>query len=336
MKVMKKLELFLVLLLTLGSQQLFAVADPNWYETTFFVSTSMEDYSQDIKDYNTDMYVGYVAIAPVSAWSNPWDEDLTLVISTPSGSTINPLRIYKENDPTVSFPASIKVETSKKKDDVVGNQLPFTVPYILPESYTQFTLRLTIDTQIFMEEMAYSGNYSLPFRVTAYIDYDTTDEVEIGSFDYVVRVKYTDRVPTYVTTQININAFPAASSIDIPALQTSGASVPVGSVEVIINDPSEQNDYFVRIGPVEAMGNPLAQFLFKKVNGTVEIPYKVRATHPDSILPEPTFFDLEVRNFSGGVHSDTFDLEISDMNYDDVTYTVGDYTSEIQVDIIRN
>ncbi|WP_422479613.1 hypothetical protein [Pleomorphochaeta sp. DL1XJH-081] len=332
----KKLALFLILLFTLNSMQLFAAADPNWYETTFFVSTSMEDYSQDIKDYNTDMYVGYVAIAPVSAWTNPWDGDLTLVISSPSGNPINPLRIYKENDPTVSFPASIKVEAPKKKDDVVGTQLPFTFPYTLPENYTQFTLRLTVDTQIFMEEMAYSGNYSLPFRVTAYIDYDTTDEVEIGSFDYVVRVKYTDRVPTYVTTQININAFPAASSIDIPALQTSGASVPVGSVEVIINDPSEQNDYFVRIGPVEAMGNPLAQFLFKKVNGTVEIPYKVRATHPDSILPEPTFFDLEVRNFSGGVHSDTFDLEISDMNYDDVTYTVGDYTSEIQVDIIRN
>jgi hypothetical protein len=186
-----------------------------------------------------------------------------------------------------------------------------------------------------MEEMAYSGNYSLPFRVTAYIDYDTTDEVEVGSYDYVIRVKYTDRVPSEVTTSITIQKFPAADTIDIPSLQSSNGSVTVASVDVTINEWGN-NDYSIKISPAQSMGNLFETFRFKKINGTVEIPYKVRATHPDSILAEATAFEIGVRNYTSGVHSDSFDLIISDMNYDDVTYTVGDYTSEIQVDIIRN
>jgi hypothetical protein len=111
--------------------------------------------------------------------------------------------------------------------------------------------------------------------------------------------------------------------------------VTVASVDVTINEWGN-NDYSIKISPAQSMGNLFETFRFKKINGTVEIPYKVRATHPDSILAEATAFEIGVRNYTSGVHSDSFDLIISDMNYDDVTYTVGDYTSEIQVDIIRN
>jgi hypothetical protein len=306
----------------------------------------------DITYYNNNAYLGQVQVLPgqdfydnhgFDSYGNPWLGELTLVISSP----LSTFQFTLVGDDTKTFPITIDVMKNGSIPHEMGlTESPAEIPIPLTwGSYPTYTFLIDITTHP-GKPTPYRGTYYSVLRFELYYNYnDEANRKRVGDEIYTMTGHFINQGGggQFVQTDLLVERYTSASNIDVPALQTTESQLKVGMVNFFSDDDGDSG-YTILISPGE---NPFGKFAFFKTgNSAISIPYKVFVT-PERSLTDiqgtPTYGSQE-RAFSvvvsekgiSGFWQDSFELGIAQMNYEQVSYTTGDYTSLIQIELVRN
>lgn len=319
-------------------------AIPEWYIVEFTQNNWFYGNQTDIQWQDSVFRdIGQVQIRRADNWWEyaalgfEWNRNTTLVISSP----LSDFRLVNIDDTTKTFPATIQVEISKK-ESALATISPTVVPIPIPFNKTSILphFSLSIDVQPYPE---YYGTYTSAINFKIYVDYGLSTQVEIGSAIFNVLVYYVQQSPGSgdpedpIFTNLMVQKYPEADTIDIPQLENTQGMTTVAFAVFSSNDDDESNSYTIRISPGETFTTEDVFAFYKNTNNSVYVPYKlVVPTRTSS--QTGTFTITPPAIVSQGYWSDYFDLAITEMNYPNppLPYTTGDYTSLIKIELIRN
>lgn len=316
---------------------------PEWYTVDFSQYTWFANNQTDIQWNYIDRIIGQVEVRSANNWweyknaGEVWNGNFTLVISSP----INDFHLTNVDDNTKIFPAFITAEMDKKTE-VIANTSPTIIPFTLPRDKDSIIPKFYITiSPNFDNPLEYQGTYISVIHMEVYVDYGLPTQVLIDDSYFNVLVYFITQSAGSggggdVFTNLMISRYPGADGVDIPTLQNSQGSLTVAGITFSSNDNNDANSYEILISPGE---DPIAgEFaFFKDTNPAVYIPYKVHVptrtvsyTGPFSVAPP----DKGPADF----WTDFFELAITEMNYPNPpkSYTAGDYTSLIQIQLIKN
>jgi hypothetical protein len=311
-------------------------AEPG-YRVDFQQDINSTNNSYDIAYYKTNVSLGQVQILPNDyyyAHPTEWvGGPFTLVISSPMGN----FDMFQMANQTNSFPTTVKV--LKGGVPVASGQT--TSPYVLElpnqSLYYSPVYQFRLDIQSHPgRPNPLRGNYYSVIKFELYKDYGTENQQLLDEKIYNIYTHYvsTDsELGSSITTDLVVDRYATASDIDLPSLQNSGGSLKVGSVSFFSNDSSDTSTYAISVSPV---GDPLGPFTFIRSGGTtITIPYKVFIPSKPVLGSQRYAFTVPIETKSiSGVWQDSFELGITQINYDSVQYATGEYTSNLQIELI--
>jgi hypothetical protein len=315
--------------------------DPDWFYVYFHQEDWFANNKTDLRYNYANRYIGQLQFGPDQYYYNlsgtGWPEDFTLVVSTP----FDGFHLTNVDDETLTFSAYLDITKDGnlvRRVQSAEEIIPYTVPWAQRPLF-QFTI--TIFPR-FDDQETYKGTYFLPLNMELYVNYGDDDEAKIGESLFNILVYFVEKSSSTpggggqgsVFTNLWIQRYSTADGVDIPTLQQSQGSLPVGSVNFSSNDKKNSSSYLIRISPGE---DPNSIFAFhKQGNATTAIPYKVYVPGRSQLGSQDGSFDIPVTTRSpAGYWQDYFELGITQMNYLNWSYTVGNYTSLIQIELLK-
>lgn len=343
MSTKRRVSLLLIILFAVTT--LFA-AIPEWYVVDFGQYGWFADNQTDIQWNYIHRTIGQVQVRKANNWWSYqnqgaiWNGNFTLVISSP----LNDFHLTNVDDSTKTFPGEVFVDLEDGTDEYNFTSSPGRVDFTLPTPDDSILPRfyLTI-TPNFDNQTEYQGTYTSVIHMEVYVDYDDVDNrVLIGESYFNVLVYFITKSEGSsgggtIFTNLMISRYPQADGIDIPTLQTTQGSLTVAGVTFSSNDNKSNSSYEILVTPISPPGalNTDSFAFFKDGNPAIYIPYKVHApTRTPSYTGE--FSVVPPAIGPAGYWTDFFELGITEINYSDRSYTVGDYTSLIQIQLIKN
>ena len=328
-----KLLSLIIILTLLWMPVLFA--EPG-YQVDFQQDINSMNDAYDIAYYNTNVSLGQVQILPNDYYYDHPTEwvggPFTLVISSPLGD----FNVFQISNQTNTFPVTVKVlgvpTTTGQTTSPYVIALPDQSLYYSP--VYQFRLDIAVHPG---RPTPLRGNYYTVLKFELYKDYNDTDNRQLlGEKVYNIYTHYvsTDsELGSTITTDLVVERYATASDIDLPSLQNSGGSLKVGSVSFFSNDSSDTSSYSISISPVD---DPFGPFTFTRSGGTtITIPYKVFIPSKPVLGSQRYAFTVPIETKSiSGVWQDSFELGITQINYDAVQYATGEYSSNLKIELI--
>lgn len=308
-------------------------ADPDWYDIDITQDSWLASNTHDLVWGGENLYVGHIDMEPKHHQKPDfWDPEITLVFTSSHEQT----RLVNTNDPDKYFPCYL---TFPIYGDTTGTYYVDRSPFIITTEvnwYAGGNLNLTIPAMS-GDDTGYEGTYTTFFRIRAYTDYGTDDEVLLAEEVLNIVVYYKTRTPLppgeTVFTNLLLQRYAAADNIDVVQMQQTQSSLTVGSVTFSSTDRRRNVNYLLRISPAEAPATGV--FAFHKTSGIGStIPYKVHI--PGRTTPTTSSFDSAVPEKGPAGYWQDF-IEIAISNFDPyATYGAGQYTSRILIELIVN
>lgn len=347
MKLLRVAIISLFVLVFAGSLTVSAV-EPEWYYVDFHQECWFADNKTDIRYNHTDRYIGQIQFGPDQYFYDNngagWNGNFSLVVSTPFDG------FYLQNveDSAKTFPAHLDINRNGNLQHQVQTSFStFNYPVAWNTGRPLFSFSITIFPR-FDDEQGFKGTYFLPLTIALYVDYGTEDELLIEESLFNILVYFVESSSSggpgspgggqgggNIFTNLWIQRYPSADGVDIPSLQLSQGSLAVGAVNFSSNDKRNPSKYLIKLSPGE---NPEGMFAFHKQGSTSSspIPYKVYIPTRTSLGSQSTAFSVPVETRSpAGYWQDYFEVGITQMNHLGWTFTAGDYTSLIQIELIR-
>lgn len=327
----------LVLVLLSVTTTLFASVNPDWYTVEFYQDSYTESGNWDLRYYNDQVYLGQVQVRPSDLFYNTpgvvWNGNITLVITSPYPT----FRYVKVADDTIFYPVTLDIlrNGSVPQGGSLTNS-PSSVALNLALNDTP-TFHFIMDINVPGDNANWRrGYYFASFTFSIFADYGTADEQQIGG-DLFTSTAYFFRQSSggnSVHTSLLVDRYASASGIDVPTLQSTQGSLKVAAVN-FFSDDSGDTSYSIRISPGE---NPTGSFAFhRNTGGSNSIPYRVFVPSRSSIGSQSIAFSVPVLTRSpSGLWQDAFELGITQVNQNGVSYITGEYTSLIQIELISN
>ena len=348
--------LLLILMSLLGLTVVHADVQPSWY----FVDFQQEDWfannNTDLRYNHTNKYIGQVQFGPDNYFYNRngagWNGNFSIVITTP----FDGFYLRHVEDSTKTFNAWVDLLLNgafMERADTDETAFNYSVPWGAGRPLFQFYI--TVQPR-FDDPNYFQGTYFLPLNIAIYIDYELDTEVLLEESLFNILVYFVEPSSgsggngggggsgNEVFTNLWVDRYATAEGVDIPTLQTTGSSLVVGSVHFTSTDKKNNSSYSIDIYPGE---DPLGDFAFHKVgtSGTI-IPYKVFVTPERAITTlqgtpaygsQASAFTVPVTTRSAaGFWQDFFEVGITNMNYDNLSFTAGDYTSLIKIELKKD
>ena len=337
----RRISSVLLALLCLAVPFILLADDPAGpgFTVDFVQDMNSANGSYDIAWYNKNVSLGQVQILPNDYYyqhPSEWDSSpFTLVISSPLGS-FKVVQIGNENN---TFPITMYVRQGNT--NIVPGQTsePMIVPIPGMSSVSPtpvYSFRMDIKPHP-GRPTPLRGNYYAVLRFELFKDFGLDTQRQIGEKIYNIFTQFVEPGQggnIGVFTDLVVDRYHTASNIDIPTLQSTNGSLKVGSVSFFSNDSSDSSGYSVIISPSV---NPAGKFTFTRNGGTANaIPYKVFI--PNRAIGSQSYaFPVPITTKSiSGVWQDSFELGITQMNYDSVSYATGEYTSTLRIELVSN
>ena len=326
----------LVLLFILSSQMLWSAANPAWYSITLQQWGSLFNNSIDLNwnsSTSTDISFGQIQTRPATGFYTnppfPEYEKLNIEVSVPNGE----MRLYKIGDNSEWFNYSLFIQEERTKDPTRRNHYPIIFPYTFEveagkdNNTTNTVLYINIVRKTGGGSGAF-GTYYSPILVRV-LDKDGFFLAE-KTYNIVVFNKKRGTGGGDLFSVLFVEQYAAAQNIDVALIQNHNATLTVGAVSFMSNEPA--NTYRLRISP-----HPLTTGSFAFINTstpTVQIPYQV--TLPGRISTSHSVaFDHPIQYTNVGGHWQDR-LEVAIRNIASGNIRAGQYTSTIAVELIIN
>jgi hypothetical protein len=333
--------LFIMTLMTLLMPiSIGAAVQSNWYSVEFFQEQDTADYSWDITEENIDVPIGHFTVEASDLYADPqWEGNLQFKIISLIG-TFDFLQMVNDNNEPYMVPFTIRVRKGQtivtEYVDLAPGSHYVDIPLTLLEGETaDFSISFDA-TPHPGRPVPRRGTYYTALRFELYVDEMGEDWVHIGQDAFNLTSYYIEPQPGQgntptILTDLLVDRYSSADQIDIPTLQMTQGSLVIGNVSFFSNDDSNAT-YRIRISP-DTKTYPYFAF-YKVSNPNVIVPYKVVIPSENTIGSHSGEFDVLVTNMDP-YWQKSFELAITQMNYDDLSFSVGEYTSVISIELLR-
>ncbi len=327
---------YLIFFLILSSQILWSAANPAWYTIVLQQWGSLFNNGMNLNwnsSTNTNISFGQIQTRPATGYYTnppfPEYEKLNIQVSVPNGE----MRLYKIGDSSEWFEYSLFIQEERTKTPTTRNHYPTIFPYTFEieagkdNNTTNTVLYINIVRKVGGGGGAF-GTYHAPIQVKV-LDKDGFFLAE-KTYEILVYNKKRGAGGGDLFSVLFVEQYAAAQNIDVALIQNHNATLTVGAVSFVSNEP--ENTYRLRISP-----HPLTTGLFTFINTstpTVQIPYQV--TLPGRIAISHTVaFDHPIQYTNvGGNWQDR--IEVAIRNITSTNMRAGQYTSTILVELIIN
>jgi hypothetical protein len=317
-----------------------AAVQSDWYAVEFFQEQDTTDYSWDITKENFDVPIGHFSVGASAQYNDPqWEGNLQFRIISLIG-TFDFLQMVTDDEVPYTVPYTIRI---RKDQTIITEHIELAIgvnfidiPLSILEGETaEFSISFDAKPHA-GKPVPRRGTYYTALRFELFVDEPGEDLVRIGQDAFNMTSYFYEPQPGQgntptILTDLLVDRYSIADQIDIPTLQMTQGTIVVGNVSFFSNDDSNAT-YRIRVSPGTTT---YPYFAFHKVtNQSITVPYKVVIPSVNTMGSHTGEFDVPVTT-QNPYWETSFELAITQMNYAGHPFSVGDYTSTIQIELLR-
>jgi hypothetical protein len=298
----------------------------------------------DPSSYNIDLINSHytsASIINIEEGGYSWEGGQLIIQKTPSSENItmvvtsmsNEMKLTNVANPNYYFPVNLSI-------DFRGGELytvdfsPSVIAIEIPDNATVIgDINLVYLSKEGGSDPRWKGTYEAAFKFQFF-----ANDIELKNFEKVIRILayYKERSDVLAQevkfTNLVLSKNEAVDDLDVIEMHQTNASVTLGGLSFASNDGTSTTSYKIKILPGdESQG----VFAFQKVGGESIVPYKLHI--PSRTTPSSKGFFIDIPNIdSAGIWQDYIDLGVSNINYTNSNLTVGNYVSDIKIDLEVN